>query len=170
MCKDFLLTRRSVKTYLDKEVSDELIESVVAAGLNAPSGMNKQLTKIVVIKDKDLINEIAKLNAGVMGMGRDPFYNAPVLIVVFASKETYTYKEDGSLVMGNLLNQAHLLGLGACWIHRAYESFETPEGKKLKEKFNLSDDYVGVGNCILGYTKDAPQDKERKPDRVIWVK
>ena len=100
----------------------------------------------------------------------DPFYGAPTLIIVFADKTINTYIEDGSLVMGNLMNAAHSLGIGSCWIHRAKETFETDEGKELLKKWNISENYVGIGNCILGYLDgEYPTAKPRKQDYIRYV-
>jgi nitroreductase len=82
-----------------------------------------------------------------------------------------TWKEDGSLVMGNLLNAAHAKGLGSCWIHRAKEEFESPEGKAILAELGVdADKYVGIGNCILGYVKgDYPEARPRKENYVYWI-
>ena len=166
-----LTSRISVKAYKEDKVDRELLEKIALAGIYAPSGMNRQMTKILVVDDYELVRKIAKLNAGVMGMNNDPFYGAPAVLVVFADKDVNTYKEDGSLVMGNMLNEAHALGLGACWIHRAYESFESEEGQKIKEMYGIPSNYVGIGNCIVGYPKnDNLVQKERKEGRIIFSK
>ena len=101
----------------------------------------------------------------------DPFYGAPTVRVVFADKTKMTYIEDGSLVLGNLMNAAHSLGIGSCWIHRAKEEFETEEGKELLKEWNIPDNYVGIGHCILGYIDgDLPEPKHRKEDYVTIIK
>lgn len=99
-----------------------------------------------------------------------PFYGAPTVIVVFADRNRNTYIEDGSLVLGNLMNAAHAVGVDSCWIHRAREVFESEQGKALKRQWGIGDDYVGIGNCILGYgAGDYPQAKPRKEDQIVRV-
>ena len=165
-----MLTRRSVKKYKPDPVSKELIEKVVAAGLNAPSGLNKQSPIILAVTDRQVRDELSKLNAGKDPFFRsDPFYGAPVVLVVLADKSVPTYLYDGSLVMENLQLAAHALGLGACWIHRAKETFEQPEGKVLLKRLGIEGDYEGIGNCILGYADVTPDEKPRKEKRVFWV-
>lgn len=165
-----LTSRISVKNFKEDKVSRELLEKIAIAGIYAPSGMNRQMTKILVVDDIKLIKKLSELNRNIMGASKDPFYGAPAVFVVFASKDVNTYIEDGSLVMGNMLNEAHSLGLGACWIHRAYEMFETPDGKRIKEEFGIPSDYVGIGNCVVGYPKDNLIQKERKEGRIIFSK
>ena len=105
-----------------------------------------------------------------MGTDTDPFYGAPTVVVVFSDTKRPTHVEDGSLVMGNLLNAAHAVGIDSCWIHRAREVFETEEGKKMKKEWGIPDDYIGVGNCILGYRDcEYPEAAPRKEDYIIRV-
>ena len=165
-----MLTRKSIKKYKPDPVAKELIEQVVAAGLNAPSGLNKQSPIILAVTDRQVRDELSKLNAGKDPFFRaDPFYGAPVVLVVLADKSVPTYLYDGSLVMENLQLAAHALGLGACWIHRAKETFELPEGKALLKKLGIEDEYEGLGNCVIGYADMQPAVKEKKPDWVYYV-
>lgn len=165
-----LIERRSIRNFTNEQISKDDLNNIVMAGEYAPSGMGKQSPKMVVIQDKDLIEKISKINAQIMGRDADPFYGAPTLIIVFADKTVGTYVEDGSLVMGNLLNAVHSLGLGGCWIHRAKETFETPEGKELLKKWGIEENYVGIGNCIIGHIDGKyPVAKPRKEDYIKFV-
>ena len=165
-----MLTRKSIKKYKPDPVSKELIEQVIAAGLNAPSGLNKQSPIILAVTDRQVRDELSKLNAGKDPFFRaDPFYGAPAVLMVLADKSVPTYLYDGSLVMENLQLAAHALGLGACWIHRAKETFEQPEGKALLQRLGIEGDYEGIGNCIVGYPDIAPEHKPRKENRVYYI-
>jgi len=167
-----LLTRRSVRQYTAEVPPMEVIEEICKAGTYAPTGMNRQSPIIIAVTNKDLRDSLSRMNARVMGNDSiDPFYGAPVVLVVLADKNVHTCVEDGSLVMGNLMNAAHAKGLGSCWIHRAREVFETEEGKQILKDLGIEGDYVGVGNCILGYTDgEYPEAKPRKENWVYWVK
>lgn len=175
-----IVARRSVKKYTDRPVPMELVEEVVRAGMYAPSGMNQQSAKIIAVTNKDMRDRLSRINLEII-MGKnlttssghnDPFYGAPVVLVVLAKKEVGTHVYDGTLVMENLMIAAQSLGLGSCWIHRAKETFETEEGKQILAELGIADEYEGIGNCILGYAAtDAlrPQ-APRKDDFVVWVK
>ena len=164
-----LLTRRSVRKYSDRPVEDEKLDKVLTAGLYAPTGMNNQLPVLVAVRDKENRDKLSRMNAAVMGASGDPFYGAPCVIVVLSDPERMTWVEDGSLVLGNLMNAAHSLGLGSCWIHRAKECFDTPEGKALLRAWGVPESYRGVGNCILGYAAEEPVAKPRKSGRIIKI-
>lgn len=168
-----LKTRRSIRSYQDKMPEKELIEKVTEAGTYAPTGMGRQSPVIVAVTNKNVRDRLSRLNAKVMGKDHDPFYGAPVVLVVLvvlADRQYPTYLYDGSLVMGNLMNAAHAVGLGSCWIHRAKEVFDSPEGKAILKEWGIEGDYEGIGNCILGYSaQEAPLPKPRKPDYVVHV-
>ena len=162
--------RRSVRSYKADPIPRELLEKVLEAGTYAPTGMGRQSPIILAVTDKALRDRIAKLNAAVMGRHNDPFYGAPPVLVVLADKSVPTYLYDGSLVMGNLLNAAHDVGLGACWIHRAKEVFASEEGKAILRELGVEGDYEGIGNCIIGYAATPlPEAKPRKEGYVVWA-
>lgn len=167
---EVLKTRRAIRAYQDKMPERELIAQIVEAGTYAPTGMGIQSPVIVAVTNREIRNRLSRLNAGIMGNDSDPFYGAPVVLVVLADKQCPTYLYDGTLVMGNLMNAAHAVGLGSCWIHRAKEVFETPEGKALLKEWGIEGEYEGIGNCIIGYSaQEAPQPKPRKPDYVHYI-
>lgn len=165
-----MLTRKSVKKYKPQPVEKELVDKIIEAGLNAPSGLNKQSPIILAVTNKELRDELSRLNAGDDPFFRaDPFYGAPCVLVVLADKSVPTRVYDGSLVMENMLLAAHALGLGACWIHRARETFERPEGKAILKKLGIEGEYEGIGNCIVGYADINPEKKPRKENRVYYI-
>ena len=171
--KDFLETltsRISVKDYKDIPVERKLLDKIVEAGLSAPSGLNKQSPIVLVVTDKKTRDDLSRLNAGRDPFGRkDPFYGAPCVLVVLADKNVPTHVYDGSLVMENMLLTAHALGLGACWIHRAKETFELPEGKAILRSLGIEGEYEGIGNCIVGYPNSVPPVKPRRENRVYYI-
>ena len=162
-----LLTRRSIRSYQPDMIPMETIEEIVKAGTYAATGMGLQSPIIVAVTDKETRDQLSRMNAAVMGSSADPFYGAPVVLIVLADKNRGTYLYDGSLVMGNMMTAAHSLGIGSCWIHRAKETFESPEGKELLKQWGIEGNYVGIGHLILGYAKgEAPAPKPRKENYV----
>lgn len=145
-------TRRSVRKFKPDPVPQALLDQVLEAGTWAATGRGKQAPIILAVTDRETRDMLSALNARIGGMKGDPFYGAPVVLVVLADRSAaHTYLYDGSLVMGNLMLAAHSLGLGSCWIHRAKEEFELPEGKALLRKLGIEGDLEGIGHCILGY-------------------
>lgn len=167
-----IAARRSCRAYTAQQIKPEELQAVLDAGTWAPTAMNRQSPVIVAVQDKETRDELSALNARIMGTENDPFYGAPTVLVVLADRTIPTYVEDGSLVLGNLLLAATSIGLGSCWINRAKETFELPEGKALLRKWGLDPEkYRGVGNCILGYPAPGgiKAAAPRKPDYVVYV-
>ena len=166
-----LLGRRSVRSFRPEQLKKDDLDAIVKAGLYAPSAKNLQSTKLVVVQDPATISTLSEVNARIFGReGTDPFFGAPTVIVVLSDSEYPNWLQDGALVMGNLMNAAASLGVGSCWINRAMETFDLPEGKALLAKWGLGENWKGVGNCILGYTDSAVLgDKARKEGRVLYV-
>lgn len=164
-------TRRSIRKYKSDMIPKDVLEQIITAGTYAASGMNKQTPIIVAVTDREVRDELSKANAEVMGSeGKDPFYGAPVILVVLARKEGRTYVEDGSLTMGNLMLAAHELGIGSCWIHRAREVFEQPKWQAWLKTLGIEEECVGVGHCALGYVDgEYPAAPARRENRVYYV-
>ena len=164
-------SRRSIRKYKSDMVPQDKLEKIIEAGTYAATGMGKQSPIIVAVTNKELRDRLSAMNAKIMGVNSDPFYGAPVVLIVLADKSRPTYLYDGSLVMGNLMLEAEAQGIGSCWIHRAKEEFESEEGKALLKKWGIEGDYEGIGHCVLGFADGpAPKAAPRKDSYVYYVK
>ncbi len=163
-------TRRSIRKFKSDMIPRDILEQIVTAGTYAATGRNLQSPIILAITNQEVRDRLSALNAEIMGASNDPFYGAPVVLVVLADRACRTHVYDGSLVMGNLMLAAHELGVGSCWIHRAKEEFDRPEGKQILADLGIEGDYEGIGHCILGYVDgDYPEARERKDNWVYWM-
>lgn len=163
-------TRRSIRKFKPDMLPRDIIDQIIEAGTYAASGMNRQTPIIIAVTNKEMRDRLSKMNANIMGSEGDPFYGAPVVLIVLASKERYTYIYDGSLVIGNLMLAAHELGIGSCWIHRAKEEFESEEGKAVLKELGIEGDYEGIGHCVLGYVDgEYPNILPRKENWVYYI-
>ncbi len=163
-----LTGRRSCRSYRPDPIPGEILDQILEAGTYAPTGMGKQSPIMIAITDKTVRDKLSRMNAAVMGASNDPFYGAPVVIAVLADKSIPTWKYDGSLVLGNLMNAAHALGIGSCWIHRAKEEFESEEGKEILRSLGIEGDYEGIGHCILGYPANEPGNAAPRKENYIY--
>ncbi len=170
-----IITRRSVKKYKPDMVPRDVIEKIVEAGTYAATGRGAQSPIIVAVTNKEVRDRLSKANSAIMGTPAsfDPFYGAPVVLVVLADKSRPTYIYDGSLVMGNLMLAAHSFGIGSCWIHRAKEEFALPEWKEWLHSIGIEGEYEGIGHCVLGYADytdgEEPEAAPRKENYVHFV-
>ena len=167
---DLIKTRRSVRLYTEEPVPEELLEQVLEAGTFAPTGGGHQSPVIVAVTDPGARERLRRLNAAVMGRDTDPYYGAPVIVVVLADGGRGTFVEDGSCVLENLMLAAHALGLSSCWIHREREIFDSEEGKALLRDWGLPETLRGVGAIALGYADGTePTAAPRKEGYVVRV-
>ena len=165
-----MITRRSIRKYKSDMIPKKTLDTILKAGTYAATGMGKQSPIIIAVTNKELRDKLSAMNAKIMGTDSDPFYGAPVVLIVLANKERPTYIYDGSLVMGNLMNAAHACGIGSCWIHRAKEEFESEEGKELLKSLGIEGNYEGIGHCVLGYVDgEEPDAAPRKDSYVYYV-
>lgn len=164
--------RRSCKNFRPDKVADELVAKVVEAGVWAASGRGLQSPVVVRLKDAGLRARISAENAAILGREIDPFYGAPEILLVLVEAGVNTAVCDGSLVLGNMMLAAHSLGLGSCWIHRAREESEKPDGvvAEIVKRLSLPGKYVGVGHLALGYAAaPLPPPPPRRAGRFLEV-
>ena len=164
--------RRSVRKFKPEMPEKDAIEQIIEAGLYAANGRGKQCAIVIAVTNKELRDRISEDNRKIGGWqeGVDPFYGAPVILIVLADKNWPTAVHDGSLVMGNLMLAAHSLGLGSIWIHRAREEFETDEYKQLLSDLGVEGEWLGIGHCAVGYADgEIPAPAKRRENRVFWV-
>ena len=163
-----LTERRSCRCYRPDPVPAEILDQILQAGTYAATGMGRQSPIMIAVTDKETRDRLSRMNAAVMEATNDPFYGAPVVIIVLADRNVGTYLYDGSLVMGNLMNAAHALGIASCWIHRAKEEFDSTEGKAILKALGIEGDYEGTGHCILGYAASEIIDAAPRKKNYIY--
>ncbi|MCI8354984.1 MAG: nitroreductase family protein [Lachnospiraceae bacterium] len=164
--------RRSIRKFKPDMPEKKDIDQIIEAGLYAANGMGKQATITVAVTNKELRDKLSADNCKIGGWkeGFDPFYGAPVILIVLTQKDWANRVYDGSLVMGNIMLAAHSLGLGSIWIHRAKEEFEMPEYQQLLKDLDVEGEWEGIGHCAIGYTDgDLPKAAKRKDGRVFWA-
>ena len=164
--------RRSIRKFKPDMVSKDMIDQIIEAGIYAASGRGKQSPVVIAVTNKELRDRISSENCKIGGWeeGFDPFYGAPVILIVIADKEIPTAVYDGSITLGNMMLKAHELGLGSCWIHRAKEEFDSSFGKDILDKLGIKGNFEGVGHLALGHADcDLPAVPERNADRVFYI-
>lgn len=178
---DCLKTRRSCRAFSDRMPEREVLEAVLEAGTYAPTGHGLQSPLILAVTDRAMRDRLSAMNSRIWNelslqrgsapkAGFDPFYGAPVVLVVLADRSVRTWHYDGCSVLCQLANAAHAAGLDSCWIHRAKEEFDSEEGKAILRELGIEGDYEGIGHIVLGYrAKELPPAMPRKEGYVRWV-
>jgi len=164
--------RRSIRNFKSDMPAKEDLRQIVDAGLYAANARGKQAVITVAVTDKKTRDRLSAVNCQIGGWqdGFDPFYGAPVILIVLADKNWPNRVYDGSLVMGNMMLAAHSLGLGSIWIHRAKEEFEKSEWQKFLADLGVKGEWEGIGHVAVGYVDGVtPAAAPRREDRVFWA-
>lgn len=167
-----LRERRSVRAYRPDQIRDDELQAVLEAGTYAPTARGVQDPWIVAVQNPDMVAQLVRMNAAVMGTNDNPYYGAPTIVLVFASRpDKWPHGVcDGSLVLGNMMNAAHAIGLASCWINREREMFDTDEGRDLMRRLGLPDGLMGIGALALGYAAQplaAPKPRKENYYRIV---
>lgn len=165
---DLLKTRRSCRNFRKEQVGKVDLQTILDCGLNAPSAMNRQDSRIVVIQDSEMVKEMSRLNGVIWQKEMDPFYGAPTVCLILVPKDNPNGVKDGALIIGAMQDAAYAIGVGSCWINRCREMLELEDGKAYLKKWGL-EGYEGVGCCILGYPVKEETPKEIRKGRIIWA-
>jgi nitroreductase len=165
-----LESRGSCRNFKPEMIGEDQLKAILEAGTYAATGMGKQSPIIIAVTDKNMRDAIAEENRKIGGWneGFDPFYGAPVILIVLADKSVPTYVYDGSLVIGNLMNAAESLGVGSIWIHRAKEEFDSEFGRTILKKLGIEGDYEGIGHCALGYAAEPAKDAAPRKENYVY--
>lgn len=163
-----LLERRSVRKFKAETITEDELQTILEAGIWAPSGMNMQSCHLVVIRTPEIREELFAAAKAFPNRGGNPFYDAPVVVVAFANKNACTPAQDAALAIGNMANAAASIGVASCWINCAKDLFETPEGKVLRTKLLPEEDFIPIGSLALGYADETPAPKPRNEGRVSF--
>ena len=168
---ELIQTRRSCRKYQAQQITDEELKAVLEAGTYAPTSRGLQAPYIVAIQNEELRKKLGEMNAQIMGVTFNPYYDAPTYVLVFAPADAHNPIQDGSCILENMMLAAHAIGLGSCWIHREREMFGTEEGKLLMKEWGLPDGLMGIGALALGYPAEVPaQAKPRKENYYRIIK
>lgn len=165
---EIIKTRRSCRHYKAEQITDEELSAVLEAGTYAPTGHGKQDPVIVAVQNDAIKVRLEKLNAAIMGVDSNPYYDAPTYLLVFASKDNANAFQDGSCVLENMMLAAHAIGLGTCWINREYQMFQTEEGQQIMKELGLDKNLIGIGALSLGYPSREP--RPAAPRKEGWTK
>lgn len=172
-----IMARRSVRQYMDKPVEHEKLAVVVRAGINAPSGMNRQPWVIRVVEDQQLIADVNKvfMQENPEQVKRDPnfknmFRNAPNLICVCTPAQGGG-ELDAGLLGENMMLAAQSLGLGTCCLGGPVRFLLANENCKFfLDCLDIPEDYKLNYIIAIGYPAEQPQAKPRDDSKVKYIK
>ena len=172
-----IMARRSVRKYLDTPVEHEKLEVIVRAGINAPSGMNRQPWIVRVVEDQQLIDDVTKVykqeNAEQVARDKDfknMFRNAPNLICVCTPAKGGG-EMDAGLLGENIMLAAQSMGLGTCCLGGPVRFLKSNEKCKFfMDRLVIPSDYQLNYIIAIGYPDEQPEAKPRDASKVKFIK
>ena len=172
-----IMARRSVRKYLDKPVEHEKLELVVKAGINAPSGMNRQPWIVRVVEDQKLIADVTEVykQANAEQVKRDAgfknmFRNAPNLICV-CTPANGGGELDAGLLGENMMLAAQSMGLGTCCLGGPVRFLlSNDKARFFLDRLDIPSDYKLNYIIAIGYPDEQPDAKPRDASKVKYIK
>lgn len=186
-----ILSRRSIRKYQEKQLEKEHLETILQAGIYAPNAGGRQSAIFVVCQDRKLNEELGALNIQKLKeilnnrpvekrlplpgaedgiQPKSAFRGAPTVVTLFAPKGWYNFTLDCAVAAENMMLAAQSLGVGSCMIARAAETFDTPRGKEIQRKWEISEEYEAKLYVLLGYPEgDVSPAKPRRDGRILFV-
>ena len=165
---DVIMTRTSIRAFTGEPVSKDMLETILKAGMAAPTGMNAQPWRFVVLTDQDKIKEIFGT-----GFRSEMYTTAGAVIVVCGEAETdgrpnMFWYEDCSAAAENILLAAHALGLGAVWT-AGYPAVDRTA--PVSEALGIPSNVLPLCVIPMGVPAENPEPKDKwKPENIHWEK
>lgn len=167
-----IYNRTSCRSFQETAIPTEIIQTIVEAGLQAPSGRNLQVCHITVITNQDMIKRLtAAIN---QELNRDNnsscFYHAHTIVIVSGSRDSSHLNYDGSCILQNIFLAATSLGIGSCWINQLKGIEDVPSIRAILTKCHIPSSHLVVGCASLGYPKEKGITKQKDKSRIHYVK
>lgn len=160
-----LLSRRSIRSFQEKQVENEKLDLVLQAAVNAPNGMHQEPWHFTVLQNPSLLK---KLDTLVAGEGKSFFYQAPTLVIVSIEQGNRFAQADTACAMTNMMQAAHALGLGSVWCNRINGNSELDT--KLSE-YGVPEGFQVTATLALGYAQGAaPEERKPKEGTISYVR
>jgi len=187
-----MLTRRSIRTYEEKQISDEQLNALLEAAKYAPSGGNSQTWKFTVVQNKEKLEQLNSMvresfrhlevdektyrskKSGKKVAEKDNYkfyYNAPTLIIVSNDREYSNCMADSAIAIENILLAAHSLGLGACYVNQLTWFCDDKNVRRALTDIGIPENYVVCGSAVVGYNSgDMPKAPPRREGTVDIIR
>ncbi len=185
-----IVTRRSIRSYLDKPIAPEILGEILRAASYAPSAMGMQTRRMTAIQGREGIKKVndairealrsipitEKTNPYIISLiekAQSPdsefLYGAPAYVIITDEESNLSAMADSTLAAGCLMLAAHAYGIGSCWLNQVPGMTQLPPIKALLRELGLPEEHRAYSSIVLGYAAgELPEAAERK-DRVTII-
>ncbi|MGI6007734.1 MAG: nitroreductase family protein [Ruminococcus sp.] len=165
-----LLTRRSVRAFQNKPISEEDLQLILKTAIYAPSGMGKQTWKFTAVTDREKIQKLASAVSQELNREGYDMYDPEVLIIPSNERDSIWGKEDNACALENIFLAAHSLGIGSVWINQLQGICDVPAIRAILDEFEIPASHVVYGMAALGYPADAPAKEVSKKGEIQIIR
>lgn len=178
-----IMARRSVRAYTNRQISEEDLNTILSAAVNAPSGMNLQTWHFTAIQNADVLKRLNEAIKGAFSRSAEPrlqergrsetyccYYHAPTLIIASNEPTQWWAPMDCACALENIFLAAFSLGIGSCWINQLGQTCDDPEVRSLLTELCVPTNHKVYGCAALGYASPDVLMKEKKlKDNVVSI-
>ena len=162
-----ILQRRSVRSFSEKDISDEDLYLIAKCGSYAPSALNRQKWHFIIVHNRESIGRLAKAIGEKLGQGGYNFYEPNALIIVTAARDYPFAKQDCSCALENIFLAAHSMGIGSVWINQLSEICDDKKIREVLDAIGVPKEDTAVGIAALGYPKGEIRKADKKSNTII---
>lgn len=169
-------TRTSCRQYKTDMITEDELNTILTATIQAPSAMNRQLCEAFAIVSQEKINLLNNALLDVFRQrneSKDNYhcaYHAPVFVIVSGPQSDSRRIEDGSCMLENMFLAATSLGIGSCWINQLRDTQDEKPVRDVLTQLGIPTDHQVVGCACLGYPLHNTPTKEKKKERIHIIK
>lgn len=165
-----ILTRRSVRAFINKPISDEDLNLILQTAIYAPTGMNKQTWKFTAVANRELIQKLAAAISVELGRENYDMYSPEVLIIPSNKRDSHWGKEDNACALENIFLAAHSLGIGSVWINQLQDICDRPAIRSILDELEIPSDHIVYGLAAMGYAADTPKKDVKKTGEINIIR
>lgn len=152
-----ILTRRSIRDFSDKLISKENLETIIQAGIYAPSGQGRQTFKFIGVLNQEMIKRLASVIETVLGRDGYNFYNAKALVLISNEKGGKWSRDDNACALQNILLASHSLDIGSVWINQLLDICDNDLVRPILDELEIPTNHEIYGLAALGYSLSEPK-------------
>jgi len=185
-----MLTRRSIRSYTDKQISHENLLTLLEAARFAPSGSSKQSWHFTALQAPKTLTELQEavhaealsivideatpkpkknLHARAKTENFSLAFGAPTLILVSNERSYQNGMADCACAMQNIMLMAHALDLGSCWINACHWLTDAPKVRAVYTKLGIPEAHIVCGSIAVGYPASALPEAPARKDNTITI-
>ncbi len=164
-----IMTRRSVRSFTQQEISQQDLSTIATAACYAPSAMNTQNWQFTVVGKRTNVERLSAAMAAQLGNSEYKMYSPAAVIIASAPRDYNFLREDCSCALQNMFLTAHALGIGSVWINQLRVICDEQPVRAILREFGMPDDHLVCGICALGYAAAAAKPAEKKLDAIHFA-